>query len=274
MHRQFDRDAILLGNRGQADHVRMQRGLELGQMLHERGDATLVGETVLPPLPALVLQIDGDAGVEEGQFTQALGQHVVVELGLAEGFRAGQEAYGGAASGGVAHHLHRVLGLAQLVFLDVLLAFAIDGQPQVRAERVDHRYAHTMQATRHLVGVVVELAARVQHGHHHFGSGTTFLRMHVDRDAAAVVAHAHRAIVMDGDDYMIAITGQSFVDRIVDDFEHHVVETGAVVGITDVHARALAYRFEALEYLDVARIVGRVHSVAGLRRRNPSGMAP
>src|SRR6185312_9759081 len=65
---------------------------------------------------------------------------------------------------------------------------SMNGQPEMVAQRVHHRHTHAMQTTGHLVGVRVELAAGVQHRHHHLGGGTALLRMDVDRDSAAVVA--------------------------------------------------------------------------------------
>ena len=44
----------------------------------------------------------------------------------------------------------------------------------------------------------------------------------------------------------VAVAGQRLVDGVVDDLEHHVVQTGAVIGVADVHAGALAHRIEAL----------------------------
>ena len=52
---------------------------------------------------------------------------------------------------------------------------------------------------------------------------------------------------------VVAVAGQSFVDRVVDHLEHHVVQAGAVAGIADVHARPLAHRFEPFQDLDAAR---------------------
>ena len=96
MHRDFYRDAILLGN--QTDHIRMQCGFELGQMLHERAYASFVGKQVVAPVAALVGQLDADPGVEKSQFTQALGQNVVVKFNVVrEGGRAGQETHQSAA---------------------------------------------------------------------------------------------------------------------------------------------------------------------------------
>ena len=109
-----------------------------------------------------------------------------------------------------------------------------------------------MQAARNLVRVRVELAAGVQHGHHDLGGGATLFRVDVDRNAAAVVADADRAVFKNGDYHLVAITRERFVDRIVDHLEHHVMQASAVIGVADVHARALAHRLQALEDLDVA----------------------
>ena len=49
---------------------------------------------------------------------------------------------------------------------------------------------------------------------------------------------------------LVGMAGKRLVDAVVDDLVHHVVQAGAVVGVADVHARALANRIEALEDLD------------------------
>lgn len=56
-------DAVVLA--GHRNHVRVQRGLELGQMLHEAANAAFVVEIVAPAFAALVDQRNLDAGVEE-----------------------------------------------------------------------------------------------------------------------------------------------------------------------------------------------------------------
>src|SRR3546814_1050316 len=77
LDRDVDGDARLLA--ADRDHVRVQRGLELRQVLDERGDAALVLEYVAAPFPALVDQDDLDARIEERKLEQAPGQDVVVE---------------------------------------------------------------------------------------------------------------------------------------------------------------------------------------------------
>src|SRR3546814_3994303 len=72
LDRDVDGDARLLA--ADRDHVRVQRGLELRQVLDERGDAALVLEYVAAPFPALVDQDDLDARLEERQLAQAPGR--------------------------------------------------------------------------------------------------------------------------------------------------------------------------------------------------------
>jgi hypothetical protein len=260
LHREIDGD--LVGHPADADDARVQRGLELRQVLHEGADAALVLEYVAA-FAAFVFQLDFQAGIEEGQLAQALGQDVVMELDIREDLGARLEAHLGAAAGGGAHLAQRIDRVAQRVFLFPQMAVALDGQFQLGAERVDDRDTDAVQTARDLVAVVVELAAGVQHGHHHFGGRPTLLRMHRHRDAAAIVGHGYRSVAVDHDLDRVAVTGERFVDRVVDHLEHHVVQAGAVVGIADVHAGALAHRIEALEDLDRVGVVGFVVRVAG-----------
>ena len=55
---------------------------------------------------------------------------------------------------------------------------------------------------------------------------------------------------MDRDDDLVAVPGQRFVDRVVDDLEDHMVQARAIGRISDVHAGALAHGLQALEHLD------------------------
>ena len=225
-------------------------------MFHEALDAAFVFEQVALALAPLVDQFDLDAGVEEAQFAQALGQDVVVEFDVGEDLGVGQEAQLGAALGRRAHHLERVHRLAHRVFLLVVLAVAPDVEPQLRRQRVDHGNAHAVQAAGHLVAVVVELTAGVQHGHDDLGCGDALFLVDVGRDAAAVVGHRAGAVVVQGHDQVVAVPGQRFVNAVVHHLEHHVVQAGAVVHVADVHAGALADGLQAAQDGDLAGIVG------------------
>ena len=114
--------------------------------------------------------------------------------------------------------------------------------------------ADAVQAAGDLVAAAAELAAGVQHGQHHLDRRLLLGRARVDRDAAAVVDHRTPAVGLEGDVDAVAVAGQRLVDRVVDDLLDQVVQA-AVTGRADVHARALADRFEALEDLDGGRVV-------------------
>ena len=64
-----------------------------------------------------------------------------------------------------------------------------------------------VQSAGDLVGAVVELPARVQDGHDHFGCRSTLFRVDVHRNAAAVIRHGHGLVGMDRDDDAVAIPG-------------------------------------------------------------------
>src|SRR3546814_11981287 len=54
----------------------------------------------------------------------------------------------------------------------------------------------------------------MQLGEDQLDAGDLVHRMHVDRHAAAVVTDFERAVVMDGDENVLAVAGERFVDRV------------------------------------------------------------
>src|ERR1700690_1251270 len=97
----------------------------------------------------------------------------------------------------------------------------------------------------------------MQFGHNDLcGRAPLFVvRMYSGGNAAAVVGDADRVVGMYRYRDVVAITGQSLVDGIVHDFEHHVMQAGAIGGVADVHAGTLAHRIQTLEHLDAAFFV-------------------
>src|SRR5690606_6345012 len=85
------------------------------------------------------------------------------------------------------------------------------------------------------------------------------------RDAAAVVVDADAAVGEDRHVDEVAVPRERLVDRVVDDLVDEVVETTRP-GRADVHAGALADRFEALEHL------GGTRPVTGLGRGRTRGI--
>ena len=125
-----------------------------------------------------------------------------------------------------------------------------------------------MQAAGGLVGLAVELAARVQRGHDDFERGLVReFRVRVDRDAAAVVGDRQEAVGVELDLDAGGVAGDRLVHRVVDHLGEEVVQR-LLVGAADVHAGAAAHRLQAFEHLDVGGgvAVGGVGRTAGAGR--------
>ena len=182
MHGDFDIDvdAVLYRHPRRVEHRRMQHGLGAVDVFDETLDAAGEGEILLLDI-ALVDQPDLDAVIEEGQFAQALGDDVVVIFDRTEDFLVGHEMYFGAPFFGIAEHFQRrhldtvldfnqtIDGVAAIEFHEVLLAVAPDGEPQPFRQGIDAGNADAMQTARDLVGVLIELAAGVEHAHDDLG---------------------------------------------------------------------------------------------------------
>ena len=90
----------------------------------------------------------------------------------------------------------------------------------------------------------------MQFGEDDLDAGQSGLGLDVHGDAAAVVVNLHGVVGVQDDLDVVAVTGQSLVDGVVDDLPE-AVHQAAGVGGTDVHARALADGLEAFQYRQV-----------------------
>ena len=94
--------------------------------------------------------------------------------------------------------------------------------------------------------------------------------MHVGRNATTVVYHADRFIRVQDDLDLIAMTGEGLIDRVVDKLEHHMVQTRAIVGVTDIHPGTLAYGIQPLQHLDGVCVVSGIdHAVRVVHHHLP-----
>ena len=152
-------------------------------------------------------------------------------------------------------------GVAVPVHLDV----------QARGQGVDHRGADAVQAAGGRVGAAAELAARVQPGHDQLDAGELGLRLDVDGDAAAVVAHLGGPVGVQDDLDPGAVPGQRLVHRVVEDLPQAVLQPAAVGG-ADVHPGPFADRVQAFENGKMPGGIGAsVSSRRGRRGRSGSG---
>jgi hypothetical protein len=132
----------------------------------------------------------------------------------------------------------------------VLLAVAPHPDLEDFGERIHHRHAHAVQSAGHLVGVLVELAAGVQHRHRELDARDLLDGMIVDGDAAPVVLDLDGIVGVNDHRYAIGKTGERFIDGVVDDFVDEVMQP-SLGRRADVHAWAFPNRLETLQYRDL-----------------------
>ncbi len=136
-----------------------------------------------------------------------------------------------------------------------MMAISVDIELEIVRQGIDDRNADTVQTTRHLVRVGIEFPAGVKDCHDHFRRRLALAFVHIHGNATTIIGHRDALVAMDGDENFLAIARQSFVNGIVDDFEHHVMQPGSVIGVTDIHPRTFAHSFQSLQDLDAAGVV-------------------
>ncbi len=206
-------------------------------------------------IAALILQMNAHTGVQERQFTQTLGQVVVAEFGFGKGLLGRQKTNGGALPFGHTHFFQRVIRHPVGVFLLKHFALTANGHFQLFRQRVYHGNAHAVQTTGHLIGVVVELTAGVQYGEDNLGRRHALFRVNIGWNTTAVISHRNGIIFVNNHIHLVAVAGQGFVDGVIHHFEHHVMQTGTIVGIPDVHARTFADGIQPFQDFNTRRVV-------------------
>ena len=232
------------------DRLFVQRRLRFVQIANERDDAAFVAELVFL-FGAFILDDDEDAGVEKGELAKTLRERFEMHLGDGEDRRIGFERDARSALGSFFSPRDRHDRDAAFVALTPNVIVAMNLQLQPLGKKVDDGHADAVQAAGDLVRVVVEFSAGVQLGHDHFGRAAVLFFVQIDRNAATVVFDGHGVVVVDGDVDFVGVAGERFIDGVVDDFVDHVMQSGDVVGVADVHAGALADGVQAFEYFDV-----------------------
>ena len=117
-------------------------------------------------------------------------------------------------------------------------------------KRVDDGDADAVQACRYLVARVAKFSASVQHRQHGLECGSTSLRVHVARNAAAIVRNFHGAVGAEPHVDTCRVAGQRLVDRVVYHLVHQVVQTSRPRA-PNVHAGPLAHGLKPLEHSDL-----------------------
>ena len=232
------------------------------QILHEIGNAAVVAVfkyALVRIARALVGEYEFHALVQIRELAHAAAHDVGLNMRVLEHARVRLEADLRAALPGVSDLRKRGHGMAgddlarlrvgnrfkALLIVRVILIHVHD---QPFGKRVHDRRAHAVQAAGIRVVFVVEFAARVQLRINDLDGRNAQLRVNVRGNAAAVVGHLAGAVPFQRHRNFGRIAVRGLVDRIVDDFPDHVVQSAAAGG-TNIHARAHAHRVQPLQNL-------------------------
>ena len=237
----------------------VDRGLAFVDLPHVGDDALglVEGLLLLLALP-LVLVINGQAGVQVSGLVEAGPEPLLLEPRLLEdlrirlevGLRAGSF---GAADDGQQPVFQLRRGDAAGVGVLIDLPAAGDADGQVLGQGVDHGRSDAVQSAAGLVGVVVELSARVQCRHDHTLGGHAHL-VHLHRNSAPVVPHGAGAVLLQRDPDRVTEPGQMLVHRVVHDLVDQVVQSFGP-DASYVHAGAFPHCLQTAEDGDAVRII-------------------
>ena len=253
LQRHFDANTVFFS--GEVEDIRVDRRFVLVQIFNERLDAAFIVEVVFFTV-ALVAQTNGNAGVEERQLTQTFRQNFIFELGhIGEGFEAGPETHHGAGFFSLAGNRQRSLRYTVFVDLTVNFTLALDNQLQFLRQGVYYRNTNAVQTAGHFIGVIVKFTACVQNGHDHFRRRYALFRVNTGRNAAPVILYRDRVVGVNGDDNFFTVTRERFVDSVIYHLEYHVVQTGAVIRVADIHTRALTHRIQPFQDFDTGGVI-------------------
>ena len=81
----------------------------------------------------------------------------------------------------------------------------------------------------------------MQHGHYHFQCRLMLLRVHIYRNTTTVILYGNRVILIDMNGYLVAETGESLINGVIDDLINKMVQTLERY-IADIHRWSLTHR--------------------------------
>ncbi len=232
----------------EVNDFRMDRLFIFVQVIHKGYKSAFVAVTSF--FDDLVIhQVNADSGVKEGQFPKTLCQNVETHFRVGEDAGIGLE--GNASPPFLGFSFDGQRGYRFSAFVTLMVDFPILANFDIEpfAQSIDHGYSHTMESTGNLVCTGIELAPCVQLGHDYLDGGNVFLFVEIHGDAASVVVHSDRVVLVYMNADMVAVACQSLVDTVV---HHFVNEMMKPLGrdIADVHGRTFSYGTEPLQNRD------------------------
>ena len=200
---------------------------------------------------AAVGKRDGDTLVQVSQFAHTCFEDVIFIFGNSEDRLIRPKGLFGTADFCHAYFLNRVQRMSAWIFLLENLTVAEHLCSHVLGQCVHTRYTYTVKTTGYFIRTFIEFTSGMEYRHDDFQCGFLFLFVVVHRNTTAVVLHCDGVVFVDCYFDVVAITGQRFVDRVVNNFINQVVQT-LFADISDIHGGTFTYGLQSFKNLDIA----------------------
>ena len=162
--------------------------------------------------------------------------------------------HSGSGSIGSALFIQLFAGFALLKLNTIALAAAANLNLHMLTQSVNAGYAHAVQATGNLIATVAEFTTGMQHSHNYFNCRFFLFFHHVHGNTTAIIYNRNTIIRMDDYLNLSTVTGQGFVNTVVHNLVHQMVQT-ACRGTANIHSRPLTNSFQAFQHMNLFRII-------------------
>ena len=115
---------------------------------------------------------------------------------------------------------------------------SLDLQLQPFRQGIHHRNTDPVKPSRNFIGPAIELSSGMQYCQNDLGRRFILSRVHLGRDAPAIVYHGDTVINMDDHLYVLAIPAHRLIHTVVYDLIDQVMKTLGP-GISNVHRGSL-----------------------------------
>ncbi len=134
-------------------------------------------------------------------------------------------------------------------------AFTTNHQLQFLRQGVNDGDTYAVQTTGNFIGVIIEFTACMQNSHDNFRRRNALFRVNTGWDTTAIIGNRHGVVRVNRYHDIFTVTRERFVDSVIYHLEYHVVQTGAVIRVADIHTRALTHRIQPFQDFDTGGVI-------------------
>ncbi|MNE43065.1 hypothetical protein D3C80_1372220 [compost metagenome] len=116
------------------------------------------------------------------------------------------------------------------------MAFTLDLDDDKLGQGVYYGYTDSVQAPGYLIALTAKFSTGMQYGHNDFQGRFFQLRIFTDGDASPIIDNGNTVVLMNDNFNFVAISSQSLVNTVINDFPYEVMKTLAARG-ANIHPR-------------------------------------